>query len=105
MTNLPTAFLLCQPKQNIKRSHVSLHNDLQEAQRFTRRIAWKDLIDPQAEMNSDQFAEHIAEVGCHCQIALLVELFGLQARPAAINTSSPHWTSEHKHDIAVAVIG
>lgn len=64
----------------------------------------KHLIGLLAEMNADQFAEHVAEVGRDGQIALLEELFGLQTRPAAINTSSPYWTSEHKHDIAVAMV-
>ena len=56
-------------------------------------------------MNSGQFAEHVAEIRGYCEIALLEELFGFEPRPAAIDISASHRTSEHKHDVAVTVIG
>src|ERR1700683_3542708 len=47
----------------------------------------------------------VAEVGRHCEVALLVEARGREARAPAINFSPLHRTAHHPHHVAVSVIG
>src|SRR5262245_35965544 len=55
-------------------------------------------------MPAYQFTEHGAEIGGDLQIPSLEELFRFESRPRPIYLSTADRTSEHKHDIAMAVV-
>src|SRR5712691_11127242 len=76
-----------------------------QAQRFTGFVAGKNLIRASSQMAADKLAQHIAEIGSNCEIALLVKLFRLEARPSAVNFAATHRSPERHHHVSVSVIG
>src|SRR5215475_6512641 len=58
---------------------------LEKAERGCRFEAGKDFVALLAEMVLDEFAENVAEIGCHGKIAIFIKLFGFQPRPLAVD--------------------
>src|ERR1700693_76699 len=53
----------------------------------------------------ENFGEDVAEVGRHGEVAVLVEVGGVEAGPLAVNPSTIDPASEEEHDVRVAVVG
>src|SRR5262245_1296884 len=58
----------------------------------------------EAEMADDNFAEHVAEIGRHGEVAPVVALFPGQPWPSAVDAAAAHVAADHEHGVAVAVI-
>src|SRR3954470_2199138 len=70
------------------------------------RVAWEDLVESRAgEVVGNGFAEDVAEIGGDGEVPVLVELFGGEAGPAAVDFASVDGTSENEHGVGVAVVG
>src|SRR5487761_2121834 len=57
-----------------------------------------------AQLPRDQFSQHVAKIGGQVQVAILIELLGLQARPIAINLAALDAAAEGEHHVGVAMI-
>lgn len=53
----------------------------------------------------DGLAEHLTKVGGNGEIAALVELFGREAGPFAVDLTAADTSAKDEHDVGVAVIG
>src|SRR6202162_6114175 len=53
----------------------------------------------------EDFGEDVAEVGRHGEVAVLVEVGGVEAGPLAVDLAALDAASEEEHDVGVAVIG
>src|SRR5262249_41824994 len=68
-------------------------------------ISREDLVElGRAQMGLGYFREDVAEIGGQCQIAALVELIDLQARPFAVDPAAADGAAQHKHDARMAMI-
>src|SRR5581483_9049319 len=52
-----------------------------------------------------QLSQHVAKSGSQRQIALLVQLLRLQARPIAVYLSPAHIAAHHEHHVGMSMIG
>src|SRR5579864_4385079 len=50
------------------------------------------------------FAKDSAEVSCNLQVAALIEVAVIQARPLAVNSAALDLTAEHEHHVGVSVV-
>src|SRR5438094_3957357 len=78
---------------------------LEQPERFAWRVARENPIDLLTEVVADQFTQHIAEVRSDGQVSPFEKLFGFQTWPAPVDFTATHWTAEHHHHVAVAVVG
>src|SRR5215472_276737 len=58
-----------------------------------------------AEMKCNRLAYDATKIGGERQIAAFIELYRVEPRPSAIDTSTAHRTAKNEHHVSMAVIG
>src|SRR5215469_5502111 len=51
------------------------------------------------------FAQHGSEVGGECEVAVFVQLRGIESGPTAVDSSAIYGPAENEHDVRMSVIG
>src|SRR6185312_3110795 len=74
--------------------------------RRRRLIAGEDLCDLLiAQVAVDSLSKDVAEIRGEREITILVELFGRETWPLAVDLSAPDSSAHHEHRVGVAMIG
>src|SRR5215831_15011232 len=50
-------------------------------------------------------ADHLTKIGGQGQVAALVELGGIESRPASVDSAALHRATQHEHYVSVSVVG